>query len=95
MWDVGPFYANALEGRSDLAGPGHRVDFLIGDRLVFQIDGAHHVGAQHEADIAHDARLMLLGYHVIRIGYAQLIDHWPSVQDLIMRAIAQGLHRAR
>ncbi|MGC5223243.1 DUF559 domain-containing protein [Micromonospora sp. DT81.3] len=73
---------------------GHRVDFLIGDRLVFQIDGAHHVGAQREADIAHDARLMLLGYHVIRVGYTQVIDQWPSVQDLIMRAIAQGLHRA-
>ncbi|MGC5171183.1 hypothetical protein ACLQ2Q_11080 [Microbacterium sp. DT81.1] len=52
------------------------------------------MGAQREADIAHDARLMLLGYHVIRVGYTQVIDQWPSVQDLIMRAIAQGLHRA-
>lgn len=44
---------------------GHRVDLLIGDRLVLQIDGGHHVGAQRESDIAHDATLMLMGYHVI------------------------------
>ena len=48
---------------------GHRVDFLIGDRLVLQIDGGHHVGVQRSEDIEHDAQLMLLGYHVIRVGY--------------------------
>lgn len=73
---------------------GHRVDLLIGDRLVLQIDGGHHVGAQRVEDNAHDAALMLLGYHVIRVGYGQIIDGWPDVQELIMRAIAQGLHRA-
>jgi very-short-patch-repair endonuclease len=73
---------------------GHRVDFLLGERLVLQIDGGHHVGGQRERDIAHDAQLMLRGYHVIRVGYRQVVDDWPSVQDLIMRAVAQGLHRA-
>ncbi|MCC4907193.1 DUF559 domain-containing protein [Microbacterium sp. cx-59] len=74
---------------------GHRVDFLIGERLVVQIDGGHHVGAQREADIAHDAALMLIGYCVIRIGYAQVVHGWPEVQGRIMRAVAQGLHLAR
>ncbi|MFT4210768.1 MAG: type IV toxin-antitoxin system AbiEi family antitoxin domain-containing protein [Microbacterium sp.] len=74
---------------------GHRVDFLIGKRLVLQIDGGHHVGAQRASDIAHDATLALHGYHTIRVTYAQVIDDWPFVQDLIMRAIAQGLHLAR
>lgn len=73
---------------------GHRVDFLIGDRLVLQIDGGHHVGAQRAEDIRHDAELALRGYHVIRVGYTQVVDDWPGVQDLIMRAVAQGLHRA-
>ncbi len=73
---------------------GHRVDFLIGERLVLQIDGGTHVGVQRSEDIAHDAALMLLGYHVIRVGYWQIIDEWPTVQNLIMRAVAQGLHRA-
>lgn len=73
---------------------GHRVDFLIGERLVLQIDGGHHVGAQREADIRHDAQLMLLGYHVVRVGYWQVVEDWASIQNMIMRAVAQGLHRA-
>lgn len=73
---------------------GHRVDFLIGQRLVFQIDGGHHVGAQRAQDIAHDADLMLRGYVVIRVGYDEMINNWPDVQDRILAAIAQGLHLA-
>lgn len=73
---------------------GHRVDFLIGERLVIQIDGGHHVGAQRTRDIRHDARLQLHGFHVIRIGYDQLINHWPEVQQMIMDAVGQRLHLA-
>lgn len=73
---------------------GHRVDFLLGDRLVLQIDGGSHIGMQREADNAHDAELMLLGYHVIRVGYAQVMHRWHDVQDTVARAVAQGLHRA-
>lgn len=72
---------------------GHRVDFLIGDRLILQIDGAHHVGDQRTSDISHDAALLLAGYHVLRVGYDQVVNRWPEVQELIMRAVAQGLHR--
>jgi hypothetical protein len=35
-----------------------------------------------------------MGYHVIRVGYQQVINEWEHVQDLIMRAVAQGLHLA-
>lgn len=73
---------------------GHPVDFLIGDRLVVQIDGGHHVGPQRTSDIAHDALLKLHGYHVIRIGYDQLMNQWLLVQSMILAAIAQRLHLA-
>lgn len=73
---------------------GHRTDLLIGDRLVLQVDGATHTGAQRNEDIRHDAELRLMGYHVIRVGYRQVMDSWHVVQDLIMRSIAQGLHLA-
>ncbi|MFL2001204.1 endonuclease domain-containing protein [Microbacterium sp. A1-JK] len=73
---------------------GRPVDLLIGDRLVLQIDGGHHVGAQREADIAHDAELALLGYHVIRVGYGAVVNDWPAVQARLMRAVAQGIHLA-
>lgn len=83
-----------LPVRSQIWLFGHRVDHLIGERLVLQIDGAHHVGAQRAEDIAHDAELTLRGYHVIRVTYDQVVNHWPDVQERIMVAIAQGLHRA-
>lgn len=73
---------------------GHAVDFLIGDRLVIQIDGGHHIGDQRDQDNAHDALLTLHGYHVIRISYDQLINHWADVQALILAAIGQRLHLA-
>ncbi|MCP2637613.1 endonuclease domain-containing protein [Microbacterium sp. HD4P20] len=73
---------------------GHRVDFLIGDRLVLQVDGGHHVGLQRAEDVAHDAALTLLGYHVIRVTYVQVVERWHEVQDLVQRAVAQGLHTA-
>lgn len=72
---------------------GHHVDFLIDERLVLQVDGGHHVGVQRREDIAHDARLTLLGYHVIRIDYMQVVHAWHQVHDVIVRAVAQGLHR--
>jgi very-short-patch-repair endonuclease len=74
---------------------GHRVDFLIGDRLVLQIDGGTHTGSQRDLDNAHDAALQLMGYHVIRVGYRQVVERWHEVQDLIMQAVAQGQHTVR
>lgn len=74
---------------------GHRVDALIGERLVLQADGGSHIGQQRELDNAHDAQLMLLGYHVIRVGYDRIVNHWHEVQDLVTRAVAQGLHLER
>lgn len=80
--------------RSQVWLHGHRVDFLLGDRLVVQLDGGHHVGAQRSSDNAHDATLQLLGYHIIRVTYAQIMQDWPSVQEAIMDAIAMGRHLA-
>lgn len=74
---------------------GHRVDFLIGDRLIVQIDGKQHEGTQRTSDRVHDAGLAMRGYHVIRIGYAQVVHDWPGVESLILDAIARRLHLAR
>ena len=74
---------------------GRRVDLLIGNRLVIQIDGAHHTGAQRDSDIAHDAQLGLRGYRVIRVSYHQVMREWEFVQQLIVGAIARGEHLAK
>lgn len=71
-----------------------QVDLLIGDRLVVQIDGATHTGAQRTSDIAHDAQLVLRGYHTLRFSYEQVMERWHEVQAVIMEAVAQGKHLA-
>lgn len=73
---------------------GHRVDFLVGQRLVVQIDGGHHVGAQRTSDIRHDANLTMAEYHVLRFSYEQVMHRWEEVQAAIMNALARGLHES-
>ena len=75
---------------------GHRVDGLIGDRLVLQSDGFsfHSSAEQRRADIAHDRRLALLGYTVLRYDYRQILFDWPRVEAEILHAMAQRLHLA-
>ncbi|MFS0853596.1 DUF559 domain-containing protein [Microbacterium sp. 179-I 3D4 NHS] len=71
-----------------------QVDVLVGERLVIQIDGATHTGPQRTRDIAHDAQLMLRGYHVLRFSYEQIMERWAEVQAVVMEAVAQGRHLA-
>lgn len=80
--------------RQQIVIAGHRVDLLIGERLVVQIDGfAHHsTAAQRGRDLAHDAELVLRGYTVLRFTYAQVIHDWPAVERSIARSIAAGGH---
>lgn len=75
---------------------GRPVDFLIGDRLVVQVDGhAHHsTAADRSRDAAHDAELRLRGYTVLRFTYTQVLHDWRAVERSVARAIAAGLHAA-
>ena len=74
---------------------GHPVDVLVSDRLVIQIDGFEHhrTAKDRRRDIAHDARLTLLGYTVLRFDYSQVVFAWAEVENSILSAVAQGLHR--
>ncbi|MDL5352971.1 endonuclease domain-containing protein [Microbacterium sp. zg-YB36] len=73
---------------------GHPVDGLIGEHLVVQIDGfAHHQARDRRRDLSADARLVLLGYTVLRFDYYQVLFQPEQVIAVISAAIAQGLHR--
>ncbi len=76
---------------------GHPVDVVVGERLVIQIDGwaFHSSAADRARDNRHDARLRAAGYHVIRIGYAEVVHGWAAIEAEIMLAVAQGVHRAQ
>lgn len=73
---------------------GHRVDLLIGDWLVVQADGFefHSTPEQRSQDIAHDAELRLRGHTVLRFSYHQIVRDSRAVEEVLRRAIAQGLH---
>lgn len=87
-----------IEVRQQVLLDGRRVDGLIGEFLVIQLDGfAHHSSpAERRRDIAADARLTLRGYTVLRFDYQQVYFAWDEVVATIRLAMAQGLHqRAR
>lgn len=75
---------------------GHRVDGLIGERLVIQLDGFafHSTPEARRRDILADARLRLRGYTVLRFDYQQILFQPELVQEVIQTAMAQRLHRA-
>lgn len=75
---------------------GHPVDFLIGDRLVVQLDGFEHHSspAARRRDMDADARLTLLGYTVLRFDYQQVMFEWERVEAVLATAMAQQVHLA-
>ena len=88
--------AAAIAVRQQVRVDGHRVDGLIGERLVVQLDGFafHRTPADRRRDLEQDARLVLRGYTVLRFDYAQVMFEPETVLDRIRTALAQGLHLA-
>jgi very-short-patch-repair endonuclease len=74
---------------------GVRVDMVIGDRLVVEVDGReyHSNPAAFERDRIRDARLTALGYRVLHFSYKQVMYDWPSVEAAILAAVEHGDHR--
>ena len=69
-----------------------RVDFLIGDRLIVEIDSvAHHTLLEN---CRRDARLSALGFRVIRFMFSQIVHEWESVRRSLLAALSRGDHRA-
>jgi very-short-patch-repair endonuclease len=94
---VSSLRALGLPVRQQVRLLGHDVDALIGEMLVVQFDGwAYHSSAADRArDNRHDARLRAAGYHVIRVGYAEVVHGWPAIEREILLAVAQGRHLGR
>lgn len=76
---------------------GHRVDVLIGDRLVVQLDGFafHSSPADRQRDLDHDRELTARGYTVLRFTYRDVVADWPAVERTIADALAQERHLTR
>lgn len=78
-----------------IAGVG-RVDFLVGERLVVEIDGAefHASRESFEDDRRRDALLRALGYRVLRFSYQQVWSRPREFMTAVVTAIASGDHLA-
>jgi very-short-patch-repair endonuclease len=71
-----------------------RVDLLVGERLILELDGAQfHQGENFEADRERDLALQMRGYIVIRLSYRQVMGKWDVVMGAILELIARGEHR--
>ncbi|WP_162253795.1 endonuclease domain-containing protein [Yonghaparkia sp. Soil809] len=71
------------------------VDFLIGERLVIEIDGAsfHDTESTFENDRRRDAELSRRGFRVLRFSYRQVMEHWSIVEAAVLAALQRGDHR--
>ncbi|HWL02376.1 MAG TPA: DUF559 domain-containing protein [Microbacteriaceae bacterium] len=81
--------------RTQVSIPGvGRVDFLIGDRLVLEVDGYAFHGDREafERDRARDLALVGLGYLVIRVSYRQVLDDWPRISRSLAAIIRSRRH---
>jgi very-short-patch-repair endonuclease len=76
-----------------IAGVG-RVDFLIGERLVIEVDGFEHHGDRErfEADRERDALAGAAGYRVHRYSHRQVFERWATVEAAVFAAVARGDH---
>lgn len=70
-----------------------RVDLLVGDRLVIEVDSrAHHLGDNYEADRRRDLELARQGFIVVRLSYASVMFGWPKVEAAILELVRRGDH---
>ena len=71
-----------------------RVDFLIGNGLIIEADGAefHTSRTAFEEDRRRDALLTAQGYRVLRFSYTQIVSRWTEVEAAIRAAIDRGDH---
>ena len=82
-----------LEPQVTIAGVG-RVDFLVGRRLVIEVDSkAHHTGEEnYRRDRERDLELVRLGYIVVRLTYDQVMYGWDVVEKKILELIGRREH---
>ncbi|KQQ92956.1 hypothetical protein ASF62_14335 [Leifsonia sp. Leaf325] len=70
-----------------------RVDILVGDRLVLELDGrAFHTGEAFEEDRRRDLELVMQGYLVLRISYRMVMGRWDDVAGAILELVRRREH---
>ncbi len=93
FWLLGTGLAFTQQVRLDGVG---RVDFVIGDRQIAEVDGEAHHSDTHafEADRRRHAQASILGYRTLRFS-ARMVEHdIETVAAAITAAVQRGDHLA-
>ncbi len=71
-----------------------RVDLLLGDRLLIEIDGKqnHDGQASRHKDLVRDALSAIWGYETLRFDFAMVIHDWDLVEAAILAKISADAH---
>jgi very-short-patch-repair endonuclease len=71
-----------------------RVDLVLGDRLVLELDGEswHDRPGDFDADRRRDRELHARGYLVLRASYRQVLTQWPEIEEQVLRIVRRGAH---
>lgn len=71
-----------------------QVDFLIGDRLLLEIDGKpNHVGeSERHKDLFRDANAAAWDYVTLRFDYALVVHDWELVEAAVVAQVNAGRH---
>ncbi|WP_382304101.1 type IV toxin-antitoxin system AbiEi family antitoxin domain-containing protein [Herbiconiux sp. UC225_62] len=88
--------AATIQYRTQVSIPGAgRVDILIGDRLVLELDGWewHSKKDDFEKDRQKDLVLHSRDYRVMRLSYEQVTFGWEAAFEVVRSLVARGEHR--
>lgn len=77
-----------------------RVDFLVGDCIIIEADGyAYHGVAENPGQFNEDRRRgrrgTVMGKHIIRLTWAQVLHDWDAVVADVLEIVRQDRHRRR
>lgn len=83
----------AMHGQAEIDGVGV-VDFLIGDRLLVEIDSEQHHGSssKRRRDLQRDAIAAALGFITLRFDYWQVMEDWETVKAAVLESVSRGDH---
>jgi very-short-patch-repair endonuclease len=82
-----------MQSQVEIDGVG-RVDFVIGDRILVEIESQEHHGgrAQRIRDLDRDAVAHALGYLPLRFDYVQIFSDWEAVASTVLAITDRGDH---
>lgn len=86
----------SMKSQCEVPGVG-RVDYLIGDRLLIEVDGKenHDGPSERHKDLIRDAQAAALGLETLRFDYAMVMYDWNLVEAAVRSRVDHGLHLHR